>query len=53
MIRLYDKLSNDSWNAIYDTDNVDEAYDNFINTVSTLHNECCTFRNVQPQKNPC
>ena len=50
MIKLYEKLSNESWNAIYDTDNVDEAYNNFINTVSTLYNECCPFRNVQPQK---
>ena len=32
MIKLYEKLGNESWNAIYDTDNVDEAY-NFINTV--------------------
>ena len=50
MIKLYEKLSNESWNAIYDTDNVDEAYNNFINTVSTLYNECCPIRNVQPKK---
>ena len=50
MIKLYEKLSNESWNAIHDTDNVDEAYNNFRNTVSTLYNECCPFRNVQPQK---
>ena len=39
-IKLFGKLSNESWNAIHDTDNVDEAYNNFINTVSTLYNEC-------------
>ena len=50
MIKLYEKLRNESWNAINDTDNVDEAYNNFINTVSTLYNECCPFRYVQPKK---
>ena len=49
MIKHFEKLSNQSWNAIYDTDNVDEAYNNFINIVSTLYNECCPFRNVQPK----
>ena len=51
MIKHYEKISNESWNAIYDTDNVDEAHNNFINTVSTLYNECCPLRNEQP-KNP-
>ena len=50
MIKLYEKLCNESWNATYDTDNVDETHNNFMNTVSTLHNECCPFRNVQPKK---
>ena len=49
MIKLYEKLNNVSWNAIYDTDNVDEAYDSFNNTVSTSYNECCPFRNEQPK----
>ena len=47
MIKLYVKLGNEKWNAIYDTNNVDEAYSKFKNTVSTLYNECCPFRNVQ------
>ena len=47
MIKLCEKLSNESLNAVYDTDNVDEAYNNCINTVSTLYNECCPFRNVK------
>ena len=51
MIKLYEKLSNESWNVIDDTDNVDEAYDNLINIVSTLYNECCPYRNAQ-LKNP-
>ena len=50
MTKLNEKLSIESWNANYDTDNVDEAYNNFINTVSALYNECCPFRNIQPQK---
>ena len=50
IIKLYDKLSNESWNAIYYTDNVDEAYNNSMNTVSTFYNECCPFRNVQQQQ---
>ena len=37
-IKLYEELSNESWNAICDTDNVDEAFDDFINTVSILYN---------------
>ena len=53
MIKLYEKLSNVSCNAIYDTDNVDEAYDNLVNTVSTLCNECCPHRNIQPKKFLC
>ena len=53
MIKLYDKLSNESWNAIYDTDNVDEAHNNFMNTVSTLYNECCLYRNAQSKKFFC
>ena len=35
VIKLYEQLSNESWNVIGDTDNVDEAYDNLINIVST------------------
>ena len=50
MIKLHDKLSNESWKAIYDTDNVDESYNNFINAVSTSYNECCPSRNVHTQK---
>ena len=51
IIELYEKPSNESWNVIYNTDKVDEAYINFINIVSTLYNEYCLIRNVQ-QKNP-
>ena len=47
MIKLYEILSNESCNAICDTDNVDETNSNFINTVSTLYNEYCPFRKVQ------
>ena len=50
MIKLSEKLSNESWNAVCDTDNVDEASNNFMNTFSTLYNECCPFRNVRPKK---
>ena len=50
MIKLYEKLSNVSWNAIYDTYNVDEAYINFINTASTLHNVAPL--GMSDQKNP-
>ena len=50
MIKLHEKLSNESWNAIYDTNNVDEAYNNFMNTVSTSYNECCPLRNGQTKK---
>ena len=50
MIKLYEKLSNEPWKAIYNTDNVDEAYNNFRNTASTLYNECCLFMHVQPKK---
>ena len=50
MIKLCGKLSNESWNVIYDTDNVDEANNKFINIVSTLYNECCPSRNEQPKK---
>ena len=50
MIKHHEKVSNESWNAIQNTDNVDEAHNNSINTVSTLYNECCPFRNAQPKK---
>ena len=50
MIKLHEKLGNESLNKIYDTDNVDEAHNNFINNVSTLYNECYSFRNVQQNK---
>ena len=49
MIKLYKRLSNESWNVFYDTDNVDEAYNNFINIVSTLYNEFCPNMNTQPK----
>ena len=50
MIKLHEKLSKESWNAIYDTDNDDEAYNNFLNIVSTSYNERCPSWNVQPKK---
>ena len=49
MTKLYDKLGNESWNVIYDTDNVDEACSNFMNTVSTLCHEYYPYWNVQPK----
>ena len=39
--------NNESWNVIYDTDNVDEAYDSFINIISALYNECRPY--AQPE----
>ena len=47
MINLYEKLVNESWNLFYDTFNVDEAHNNFRNTVSTLYDQCFPCWNVQ------
>ena len=49
MSKLFEKISNESWNVIYDTDNVDEACDYFIKIVLTLYNVYCPYCNVQPK----
>ena len=47
MIKLYAKLSIESRNVIYDADNADGTYNNVIDIVSTLYNECCPYWNEQ------
>ena len=46
-IKLYEKIRNELWTVIYDADDIDETNNNIINIVSTLHNECCPYRNIQ------
>ena len=44
LINLRKALSNINWNVVYETNDVDIAYNNFVHIYTQLFNECCPVR---------